>query len=144
MEIVEWSMEDVEELSNLELQIFKDPWSIYAIAEGILAPAFKGFSVKERGEIIGYYGFYSIPPEAHIANVAVKREHRGFGISDLMMEDMFKRCKALGITDYTLEVRPSNVVARGLYEKYGFKQEGLRKRYYGDGEDAVIMWKREK
>ncbi|MCI0346076.1 MAG: GNAT family N-acetyltransferase, partial [Chloroflexi bacterium] len=40
----------------------------------------------------------------------------------------------------TLEVRLSNVPARRLYEKYGFRPVGIRPRYYSDnGEDALIM-----
>ncbi|MEG2117213.1 MAG: ribosomal protein S18-alanine N-acetyltransferase [Clostridia bacterium] len=142
MEIVEWTFDDAEEISNLELKIFKDPWSLYAVADGISAPAFRGYSVKEQGKIIAYYSFYAIPPEAHIANVAVVAENRGKGLADMMMQDLFERAKPLGIDEFTLEVRPSNTKALNLYEKYGFKQEGLRKRYYGDGEDAIIMWKR--
>ena len=41
----------------------------------------------------------------------------------------------------TLEVRVSNAVARKLYEKLGFRQAGIRPRYYTDNnEDAVVMW----
>ena len=43
---------------------------------------------------------------------------------------------------FTLEVRESNVAAIALYERYGFRAAGRRRRYYQDnGEDAVIMWR---
>jgi ribosomal-protein-alanine N-acetyltransferase len=38
-----------------------------------------------------------------------------------------------------LEVRPSNAAARALYERAGFRDAGLRARYYQDGEDALVM-----
>ena len=44
-----------------------------------------------------------------------------------------------GATTATLEVRPSNQTARGLYGRYGFKQVGRRRAYYADGEDALIL-----
>ena len=40
----------------------------------------------------------------------------------------------------TLEVRSSNTVAQNLYRKYGFKMAGVRKEYYSDREDEIIMW----
>ena len=52
--------------------------------------------------------------------------------------------KAEGVRSMTLEVRQSNQIARRLYEKLGFRAEGIRKKYYEDNqEDAVIMWYRE-
>ena len=41
-----------------------------------------------------------------------------------------------------LEVRPSNVAARGLYDSYEFIKVNIRKGYYNDnGEDAIVMCK---
>ena len=43
---------------------------------------------------------------------------------------------------FTLEVRTSNVAAIALYERFGFRAAGTRRRYYQDnGEDALIMWR---
>lgn len=137
-----WTFDDVFELNNLENEIFKDPWSVYAIYDAINCDVFHGVALVEDNNIIGYYGFYSIPPEAHIANVAIKKEYRGKKLGDLLMQDFVKTAESLGDYDFTLEVRASNEIAKKLYEKYGFKAEGLRKKYYGDGEDAVIMWRR--
>jgi ribosomal-protein-alanine N-acetyltransferase len=54
---------------------------------------------------------------------------------------MMELAKSLGGAQMTLEVRPSNQVARNLYAKLGFKEHGRRKRYYSDNnEDALIMW----
>lgn len=137
-----WTFDDVELLFGLEQRIFKDPWSIYAIAESLSHELFHGVIFEDDGEVIGYYGFYSIPPEAHIANIAVVPEKQGKGYGKAMLSHLLKTAEDLGDTDVTLEVRPSNEVAIKLYERYGFKTEGRRKRYYGDGEDALIMWRR--
>ena len=55
---------------------------------------------------------------------------------------MLGEALAEGITDVTLEVRVSNEPAIALYRSFGFEEAGIRKRYYGDGEDALIMWLR--
>lgn len=137
-----WTVDDVIELSELEKEIFKDPWSVYAITESLVHELFHGYILEEDGKIFGYYGFYSIPPEAHIANIAVVKDERGKGYGKYLFEHLLKTAKSLGDTDATLEVRPSNTVAIKMYESYGFVTEGRRKKYYGDGEDALIMWRR--
>ena len=59
-----------------------------------------------------------------------------------MIEAMLEATQAEGIIAHTLEVRTGNEAAKRLYEKFGFKEAGLRKGYYEDnGEDAVIMWR---
>jgi ribosomal-protein-alanine N-acetyltransferase len=64
------------------------------------------------------------------------------GVASKLIEAMTIQGKELEMIGLTLEVRVSNQAAINLYEKYGFKAEGLRKRYYKDtGEDAIIMWK---
>ena len=58
----------------------------------------------------------------------------------VLLEQMVERA---GLdSSYTLEVRPSNATAIALYERFGFRSAGTRRRYYHDtGEDAVIMWR---
>ena len=47
----------------------------------------------------------------------------------------------IGAQYLTLEVRVSNTLAQNMYRKYGFKETGVRRRYYSDNnEDALIMW----
>jgi ribosomal-protein-alanine N-acetyltransferase len=77
---------------------------------------------------------------AHIVTICVRRSHRGQGVGELLLIGAIERAVARGATEVTLEVRPSNVVARNLYRKYGFTDRGVRKSYYSDNrEDAVIM-----
>ncbi|RYD03254.1 hypothetical protein N752_20700 [Desulforamulus aquiferis] len=79
--------------------------------------------------------------EAHITNVAVHPEYRGKSIGEALMLEMIQQAIIRGAVRMTLEVRPSNMAARELYKKLGFKEKGLRKKYYTDtNEDAIIMW----
>ena len=144
MEFRKWSESDRLELFQLEKDIFSDSWSLYAIDESMGCPAFVGYSLIDNGEIIGYYGFYAIMPEGHIANIAVVEKHRGKNLGFALLSHLIQMGDEREITDYTLEVRAGNVPALNLYKRLGFQQEGLRKKYYGDGEDAVIMWRRKK
>lgn len=138
-----WEVNLAQNLADLEMAIFKDPWSKNAIIDSIKSPLFHGeVLLDEKGDIIAYYGFYSIIPETHIANLAVREDKRGLGLGNVVLERLLSQAIMLGNSEFTLEVRPSNEKAIALYKKYGFKVEGRRRNYYGDGEDALIMWKR--
>ena len=89
---------------------------------------------------MGYFGFQVILEEGHIMNLAVHADYRRRGLGELLLLDLYEQARSRGVVHLTLEVRASNLAAQGLYQKYGFQVEGRRLRYYGDGEDALIMW----
>ena len=75
----------------------------------------------------------------HLMNVAVVPERRREGIARRLLENLFEQ--AGRDARYTLEVRASNRPAIAMYERFGFRAAGHRRRYYHDnGEDALIMW----
>lgn len=89
----------------------------------------------------GYAGLWLMVDEAHITTIAVHPRLRGRGLGELLLVAMFEIAEAIDARWLTLEVRVTNVVAQRLYRKYGFSEQGVRRRYYSDnGEDAVIMW----
>jgi [ribosomal protein S18]-alanine N-acetyltransferase len=94
----------------------------------------------ERPPIAGFAGIWMMVGEAHLVTIAVGTAHRGKGLGELILVSMIDLACILGAERMTLEVRVSNHVAQSLYRKYGFKNEGVRRRYYSDnGEDALIM-----
>ena len=77
----------------------------------------------------------------HIMNVAVDPEHRRQGLATALLTRLLERVNDEDAR-FTLEVRRSNDGALALYERFGFKVAGLRRRYYQDnGEDALVMWR---
>ncbi len=95
---------------------------------------------KTAEDIAGYVGIWFQGNEAHITEIAVREKLRGNGIGELLLIGSVRVALENGSTVLTLEARVSNFVAQRLYEKYGFKQVGIRKGYYSDNrEDAVIM-----
>lgn len=98
-------------------------------------------SEVEICHVVGYAGLWLMVDEAHITTIAVHPKYRGEGIGELLLLRMIDRAYEIGARWLTLEVRGSNQIAQALYQKYTFKQMGLRRHYYSDdGEDAVIMW----
>lgn len=90
--------------------------------------------------VLGFVGMWIMVDEAHIINIAVREANRGKGIGELLLISSIDKAYSLNASFVTLEVRVSNKLAQNLYNKYGFKQTGLRKKYYTDNnEDAFIM-----
>ena len=110
------------------------------LAEALLRSARGLWRAEERDYIAGFVGVWHMADSAHVVNICVRRSHRGQGVGEMLLIAAIEHAVAHGAAELTLEVRPSNVVARNLYRKYGFADRGVRKAYYSDNrEDAVIM-----
>ncbi len=92
-------------------------------------------------ELLGIGCFWSILEEAHITILAVHPLYQHQGLGQALLYSLLKTACDRGLERATLEVRASNSSAINLYEKFGFKTAGRRRRYYQDnGEDALILW----
>ena len=139
---------DIDAIARLEQECMPSPWSRNSVAEELLSNESSRFFVAVDGEskqIVGYAGSWVVPPfECQIGNVAVSGDFRRQGVATKLLRALSDAAAEEGIKDITLEVRPSNKAAIALYEGLGFRREGLRKKYYDDLEDAIIMWRRGK
>lgn len=148
MDLVIRSIEedDVDQIAEIEKECFATPWPREAFLTEIRENKLARYIVAEvDGKLAGYGGMWLIINEAHITNIAVKKEYRGLGIGNRIVESLIYYCTAHNIERMTLEVRKSNIVAQNLYKKYGFVEYGIRPSYYADNnEDAVIMWRTNK
>lgn len=97
------------------------------------------YVIENDDVVIGYIGRYYFFQEAEVLNFDVDESYQrqGYGqkLFDKMVEDM-KDVKKI-----TLEVRASNIKGINFYTKNGFKQVGVRKKYYKNGEDALLLLK---
>src|SRR5207237_6942552 len=79
--------------------------------------------------------------EAHITTIAMHPDYRRLCLVEFMLTSLIDIAYSINAKWVTLEVRVSNYTAQNLYRKYGFREAGLRHRYYSDNqEDALIMW----
>jgi len=134
--------DDIGRISEIERECFPTPWTEEAFHNELVHNHFAHYIVMLwRGEIIGYAGLWTIMDEAHVTNIALREAYRGRKLGERMLRELFTSAVRRGMKRITLEVRVSNVVAQRLYEKFGFRAEGVRRGYYSDnGEDAIIMW----
>ena len=140
--IEEMRLEDIDAVQEVERASFPVPWPANAFRHELTQNKNAHYIVAREGEhIVGYAGLWLSLDEAHITTFAVLPEHRRRKIGERMLISLFERAERLGAEWLTLEVRASNMPAQRLYEKYGFKPAGIRRRYYSDNnEDAIIMW----
>ena len=133
----------IDEVMEVEKKSFSTPWSREAFEKEVRENQLALYFVAElEGSVVGYCGLWLIMDEAHITNIAVDPDYRGLKIGDALVKKILEKSREKGLKKVTLEVRESNEVAQGLYEKHGFESCGIRARYYHDNnENAVIMWK---
>ena len=134
-------VEDLPAVHVIERESFSTPWPAHAYRNELETNRLAHYIVARCGdEIVGFAGMWLLVDEAHVTTFATRRAWRRQGIGERLLLALLDLSAARGAHEATLEVRPSNMPARRLYEKYGFKNVGVRTRYYSDNnEDALIM-----
>lgn len=142
MTIESMTVDDIAQVAEIERQIFSIPWSEKAFRDSMESDNTIYIVAKENYNVAGYAGMYLSFEEGNITNVAVNPLSRRKGIGEKIVRDILNRAYEKGVRDVFLEVRETNSVAIALYEKIGFKEEGIRKNFYDKPrENALIMWK---
>ncbi|HWI06307.1 MAG TPA: ribosomal protein S18-alanine N-acetyltransferase [Solirubrobacteraceae bacterium] len=141
LEIRRLTYADLPQIIAIERRAFPTPWSLAMFVLELSKPAGVCLAALRGGEMVGYLICSRYDAVWHIMNVAVDPVRRREGIATALLADLLRRLDARGAR-FTLEVRESNTGAIALYERFGFRAAGRRRRYYQDnGEDAVIMWR---
>src|SRR5207302_549058 len=126
--IEDMSLDDIDGVQEVERASFPVPWPANAFRHELTQNKNARYLVaREGGRIVGYAGLWLMVDEAHITTFAVHPDHRRQRIGERLLVRVFEMAAAL--------------TAQKLYEKYGFRRAGVRRRYYSDNnEDALIMW----
>ncbi|MEO0294125.1 MAG: ribosomal protein S18-alanine N-acetyltransferase [candidate division WOR-3 bacterium] len=140
IKIREMKEEDLEKILEIERSVFKDPWPY----EVFYTRFYSDFCIKLvgefSGEIVGYLFGSKEKNKFHLENFAIEKKHwrKGFGTKLLtyLLDELSKNPE---INSCYLEHRIQNKAAFEFYKKLGFTFKGIKKGYYGEKEDAVIM-----
>jgi ribosomal-protein-alanine N-acetyltransferase len=135
------AIDDLPAVRAIEQESFMTPWPPHAYRSELENNRLAHYIVaRSDGEVVGFAGMWLMVDEAHVTTFAVRRAWRRRGVGERLLLALLDMAAARGAKEATLEVRPSNLPARRLYEKYGFRQVGVRLRYYSDNnEDALIL-----
>ena len=133
----EFYLDKILEIENLS---FSAPWSLTGFLHELENPASQLWALMSDRVLLGYLCFWTIREEIQILDLAVHPRYRGRGHGGFLLTKMIDLALSKGIYQIWLEVRVSGLIARRLYEKFGFVESGRRKDYYADPrEDALIM-----
>ena len=139
----EMRSEDLASVLEIERRSFGQPWSLAFFEKELSTPFARLLAAVDEGALrpclAGYTCRWRVTDEVHVLNVAVHPDYRGTGIGRRLVEAVLAEAREGGARVVFLEVRAGNVVARRLYRQLGFKDLGVRRGYYGPGQDAIVM-----
>lgn len=140
IEIYRMTISDLSEIEDVLLSDFDDFWSVNILKGELSNPNSKYIIAKINNQIVGFGGIWKAVDDVHITNIVTAKKFRRQKIGSTMLSHLIKLATHdKDISSITLEVNATNIPAQKLYEKFGFKVVGLRKKYYNNKDDAIIM-----
>jgi ribosomal-protein-alanine N-acetyltransferase len=136
------TLDDLDDVVEIERRCFPAPWTRQAFADELARPWARLEILRRRatGRVVAFCNYWVVADEVQILNVAVHPEERRRGLAARLVGHMVDEAKRAKARVLSLEVRVSNHAAVGLYRRFGFREVGLRPKYYADnGEDALLM-----
>jgi ribosomal-protein-alanine N-acetyltransferase len=145
LEIGPLSVDDIDEIMQIERTSFRAPWSPEMFKQDLRFPIARCLAARLPGaagnQLAGYIICWFVADEVHVTNIAVREDLRNRRIATRLVEEALYLARNDQMKCCTLEVRKSNESARELYRRLGFEARGVRPKYYSDNnEDALIMW----
>lgn len=141
IEVTYLKKEDIEAVVEIEQKLLLETIGYEMLANELHNKYAHFFVAKNGDEVVGYIGGWIIDTTCDMINFVVKEEYQRMGIGTKLFKTLENQVKELHANEILLEVRISNVKAQSFYEKHGFKEIFVRKKYYKNGEDALILRK---
>ncbi|EOL43333.1 ribosomal protein S18-alanine N-acetyltransferase [Enterococcus caccae] len=115
------------------------PWSVNQFKSD-LDQKTSNYLVLAEEQWIGFISYQLVLDEAELTHVVIHKKFQHQGCGSQLIDQVIQRLRKQGVTQLFLEVRESNVSAKNLYEKKGFKIINRRKNYYRlPSEDGIVM-----
>ena len=135
------TLDDLVEINSIGLENFDDFWNINVLRSELSKSDNNStyFVALEDKHILGFAGTLKILSEVNIMNIAVRKDMRKLGIGSALLQHLINFSKEQDASSITLEVNENTVSAINLYKKYHFEQVGLRKKYYNNTDNAILM-----
>jgi ribosomal-protein-alanine acetyltransferase len=130
---------DAAAVAELSAEAGAARWDAPAFVRELALPQARLKVVERHKQLVAFAVWWHVVDEVHLLNIVVHPAHRRAGIGRLLMDALVADAQAVRARALELEVRAGNAPALALYADYGFEIVGRRRRYYADGEDAVLM-----
>lgn len=139
--IVELFSHNVDSILEIYASDFKDGWNREQLLSAFSSGRFVSFAVKKNDKIVSVITCSVSFEEADLEGIVTLKEHKNKGYAKALIEHLIEFLKEKKVEKLFLEVREGNLSAINLYKKVGFNQISIRKKYYQNGENALIMVK---
>ena len=132
---------DLDAIMGIERASFEHPWQRESMVAELHNEIARFLVCREpnRGRVVGFINYWLVADEVHLLNVATHPRWRRQGLARLMMDHCLDHGQRRDASVVTLEARRSNESAKQLYRGLGFRQVGVRKKYYDNQEDALLF-----
>lgn len=134
---------DLAAVSAIEVENIS-PWTASQLAGELDQDGGWQFVAAEDGcgLVCGFVCGRSCAGEGELLKIAVAREYRRQGVAGQLVAQSLRHLAEQGVGRCFLELRAANIPALALYERFGFRRVGLRKKYYDSPtDDAILMEK---
>lgn len=139
IEIQRLCAEDIDAVYRIECACFTDAYTKETFERELTNKISYYITARIDGVIVGYAGMWRIVDEAEVISIASAPEFQRCGVGTALLEHLVTECARRAVQTIRLEVRQGNLAAQQLYQKFGFEPYGIRKRYYDNTEDAILM-----
>lgn len=139
IKISKMTIDDLNEIKDELLDNFDNLWNYEIFKEELANTNSEYLVLKNNSQIVGYAGIKVILDIADIMDIVIRNDLRGNGLSKLLLESLINLAKEKQCSQINLEVDENNTVAINLYKSFKFQQVGLRKQYYKNGDNAILM-----
>lgn len=132
---------DLAEVLAIENAIYLHPWTRGNFADSLRA-GYQCWTWRQGAELIGYFVLRVAAGEGHLLNLSIGAAHQRRGHGSTLLAEAMRIARARGAGEAFLEVRPSNMGAKALYRRFGFRQVAVRPAYYPaqpGREDALVL-----
>ena len=141
MNFIKLTQKDIDYILSVYQGNFADGWNKNMLISAFEDGRFHAIALENQGVPVGVVTFSVALDTADIEGVVVVLSERKKGFGAKLIKKAEQEMIALGVTKAFLEVRESNVPAKNLYQSLGYGKISVRKNYYSDGENAIVMAK---
>lgn len=139
IQIQPMTQQDLKQIEEILTTDFDEFWTPSIFEKELNNPNSSYFVAKQKNQIVGFGGIWKAVDDIHITNLVTKKNMRNLGIAKQILDKLIQTAKQTELASLTLEVNENNLPAIDLYEKFGFQKLGIRKKYYNNQDNAIIM-----
>ena len=132
---------DLSEVMAIEGAIYSHPWTRGNFADSLKA-GYQCWTWRLDHELVGYFVLLVAAGEGHLLNLSVAADRQRCGHGGALLNEVMRLARGRGAQHLFLEVRPSNLAGKALYDRFGFREVAVRPGYYpahAGREDALVL-----